>query len=56
MRKGIFFFLGGGGGCWLGTMEKGGIMEAQKLQRLGGYTFIWFFLLKTYVTIMEQLH
>jgi hypothetical protein len=51
---------GGGEGCWLGTMEKGGIMEAQKfkndLKKLGGYTFIWFFFfLKTYVTIMEQL-
>ncbi len=35
-------------------------MEAQKfkndLKKLGGYTFIWFFFfLKTYVTIMEQL-
>ncbi len=26
-------------------------------KKLGGYTFIWFFFfLKTYVTIMEQLH
>ncbi len=24
---------GGGEGCWLGTMENGGIMEAQKLKK-----------------------
>lgn len=39
----------GGGGCWLGTMEKGGIMDAQKfkndLKKLGGYTFICMVLL-----------
>jgi hypothetical protein len=27
-----FFLSGGRGDCELGTMEKGGIMEAQKLQ------------------------